>query len=81
MYPYIHFIIPSYGLLTLIGGIVATCYLYFHSEKEGILFTDLLQTIFFGSLGLLVGSKFLFVITKIPSLLQDFFIKNLLLLI
>lgn len=81
MYPYIHLIIPSYGIMTLIGMIVAIFYLYFNCEKEGILFTELLRTILYGGIGLFIGSKLLFVITQIPWLIQNFSIENLLLLI
>lgn len=80
MYPYIHLIIPSYALMALIGGIVAICYVYFNSEKEGVLFTDLLKTMLYGGIGLFLGSKLLFVITQIPWLVANFSIKNLLLL-
>lgn len=81
MYPYIHLIIPSYTLLALIGGIAAICYAYFNIDKEGVPFSDLLRTILYGGIGLLVGSKLLFAVTRIPWLVHNFSIENLLLLI
>lgn len=81
MYPYIHLIMPSYTLLALIGGIAAICYAYFNSDKEGVPFSELLRTILYGGIGLLAGSKLLFAVTRIPWLVHNFSIENLILLI
>ena len=81
MYPYIHLIIPSYAAMALIGGLVSITYAFFRIDKYDVQFTDFLKILLFGSIGVLLGSKILFVITKIPWLLKNFTISNMLLLI
>ena len=80
MYPYIHLIVPSYATLALLGGFVAVCYVYL-KNNNCLLFTDLLKVFLCGTLGLVIGSKSLFIITQIPWLVNNFSIKNSFLLI
>ena len=81
MYPYIHFILPSYIVMTLVGGFFSLCFIYFRLERYNIEFTTFLVMSFFCVIGGFAGSKILFAITQIPWLIENFSIRNLLLLI
>lgn len=81
MYPYIYIVIPTYGALALIGGFVALMFAYFRIDKMKIEFSVLLKAFLVGVVGLFLGSKILFAITRIPWLINNFSIGNLILLI
>lgn len=81
MYPYIHIILPSYMVMALVGGFIVLCFVYFRIERFEIEFTLFLKMLFFCIIGGIVGSKILFAITQIPWLVDNFSVKNLLLLI
>ena len=81
MYPYIHIILPSYTVMALIGGFFALCFVFFRLEKYSISFPAFLKMVFFCVIGGFVGSKMLFALTQIPWLIENFSLKNLVLLI
>ena len=81
MYPYIHIILPSYTVMALIGGFIALYFVYFRLDKFQIQFTSFLFLFFFCVIGGFIGSKVLFALTQIPWLVENFSIKNLILLI
>lgn len=81
MYPYIHIVLPSYTVMALVGGFAALCLVYFRLGKYGIEFTFFLKMFFLCIIGGVIGSKVLFAATRIPWLVQNFTVKNLLLLI
>jgi len=81
MYPYIHIVLPSYTVMALVGGFFALCLVFFRLEKFQIPFTSFLLMFFFCVLGGIAGSKLLFAITRIPWLIENFSVKNLLLLL
>ncbi len=81
MYPYIHIILPSYTVMALIGGFVAVCWMFLRMEKYNIQFTAFLKMFALCLIGGFAGSKILFAITQIPGLVENFSVKNLVLLI
>lgn len=81
MYPYIYIVIPSYSALAVLGGFAALLFVYFRIEKLKIEFSVFLQSFLVGIVGIFVGSKVLFAITRIPWLLDNFTVRNLIFLI
>lgn len=81
MFPYIHIILPSYGVLAFIGFFLALLFLYFRKDKFEIEFNTFLKIFVFGVIGLIIGSKLLFAITRIPWLINNFSLNNAILLI
>lgn len=81
MIPYIYIQIPSYGLMTVIGIITAISVLYYRSmkfEKYSIPFKDFLILCGICGAGCLIGSRIIFLLTQIPSLIEDFSFQRLL---
>lgn len=81
MYPYIYIILPSYMVMASIGGFIVICYLYFQIEKYNIQFMQLLLYLTCCIIGAFIGSKILFAITQLPWLINNFSLKNLILII
>lgn len=81
MYPYIHIILPSYAVLAFIGGFCVLLYVYLHLDTYQIAFTTFLKLFILCVAGGFIGSKLLFAFTKIPWLIQNFSLQNLILLI
>lgn len=77
MYPYIHIILPSYAVMTLIGTFCILVVLYFRSIRYKVEFDDYIRLFVIGMIGVFIGSKVLFISTQIPTLLKDFSISNL----
>lgn len=71
MLPYIHLIIPSYGLLAFIGGTVCMFFLFFQLENFQIKFSSYLKLIVASALGCYLGSKLLYCIVMIPNYSED----------
>ena len=80
MLPVIQISLPSYAVMAFIGAVAALLVLFNRSNKHGILFTDFLKIVFFCILGIIIGSKLLFAITRIPWLIENFSIVALTLL-
>lgn len=81
MIPYIYIQIPSYGLMAVIGIITAVSVLYYRSvkfEKYSIPFKDFLILCGLCGAGCLIGSRIVFLLTQISSLIEDFSFQRLL---
>lgn len=76
MYPYIHFILPSYSVLAFIGGFLALLFVYGRIKRYSIDFGDFLKLFAMCVGGGFVGSRILFVATRIPWLFQNFSLVN-----
>ena len=70
MQPYIEFMVPSYALFAVIGFFCMMVMIYFRSEKQGILFSDLLFLYLLLVCGAGCGSKILFILTKVPEMVK-----------
>lgn len=77
MLPIITISIPSYLILATIGAVFSSLFLFFRSDKFNISFKSLVIYIIVGFLCSIVGSRILFVITIIPSLIKNFTIDKL----
>lgn len=81
MFPYIHIVLPTYGVMAFIGLFTAMLFLYFRKDRYGIEFGDFIKIFISGVIGLLIGSKVLYAVTQIPWLIHNFTVMNLLMLI
>lgn len=81
MFPYIQIILPSYTVLAVVGGFAAVVFLYLRSESYGIDFTFFLKEVLLCTIGCLIGGKLFFAVTQIPWLIENFSLRNLLLLV
>jgi len=77
MYPYIHFVLPSYGVLAFLGGFLALVFVYYRTGQFEIDFSDFLKLFALCIISGIVGSKILFVISRIPWLFQNLTLLNL----
>lgn len=78
MIPIFTFIIPSYNVFTAIGVLFVVVFLFFRMERFDINFGTLIFYLIIGTIGLLLGSRIMFVISCIPKLINDFSISKLL---
>lgn len=78
MQPYIQIILPTYMVMAILGLFVAVIFLYFRIENNQLLFVDFLKMILVAILYGAIGSRLLFVITRLPWLITNFTVKNLL---
>ena len=71
--PYLgEFVIPSYALFAFVGLLFTMVFLYFRLQKRGMPFYHFLLLMLILVIGVALGSKTLFVMTKLPEILQDF---------
>ena len=78
MYPYIYIVLPSYSIMAFIGGLVVLLYIYFQIEKYDIKFSEFIRLVIICTLGVFIGSKTLFLVTKIPELIEKLSVINIL---
>lgn len=72
MYPYIHIVLPSYGTLAVLGGILVMFFLFFRIEKYNVPFPVFLKAFGICLVYGAIGSRALFVLTRIPWLVSHF---------
>lgn len=68
----IHITIPAYALFAFVGLFCMMLFLYFRVQKIELSFAHFLALIAFMAIGVGIGSKFLFILTKLPDILSDF---------
>lgn len=78
MYPIIHITLPSYTAMAAIGGFVVMVFTYFRIDKYQLLFTDFIKLFACCVLCGIIGSRIVFIISRIPWLIFNFSILNLL---
>ena len=76
MYPYIQIVLPSYEVMAFLGGIIALLFVYFRLDTYQIKFTEFLKLFFICAISCFLGSKLLFIGTKLPMMVHDFSIQN-----
>ena len=64
--------IPMYGLMFMIGFILAMIWIRSLTGKVGVDKSDALFAAIYGIIGLLIGAKLLFLITKLPNIIKNF---------
>lgn len=77
MIPFFTFIFSSYAIFAVIGFLCALIFLFFRMERFDIDFGMLIFYIIIGTIGLLLGSRLMFIISCIPKLIIDFSISKL----
>lgn len=77
MIPIFNFIISSYAFFAVIGSLSVVIFLFFRMERFEIDFSTLIFYIVIGVIGLLLGSRIMFVISRIPELINDFSMSKL----
>lgn len=60
LYPYIHIILPSYGVMAFLGAFAVLCFLYFRFENYNLAFTDFIKLFLLCGFTCFLGSKFLY---------------------
>ena len=78
MCPSIYIVLPSYMVMAFLGGMAAVFFLYFRTEKFEIEFNSFIKMLVASVIGVIVGSKVMFFISRVPSLVTNFSIENLL---
>lgn len=77
MIPIFNFIISSYAFFAVIGSLCAAIFLFFRMERFNIDFGILIFYLVIGVIGLLLGSRGMFVVSRIPELINDFSVSRL----
>lgn len=78
MYPNIHIIIPSYTFFAVLGGICVALFLFFRLDKYKFLFSDFLKMFALCLVCGFLGSRIVFIFSRIPWLIFNFSLKALL---
>lgn len=78
MFPLINIIIPSYGTFAALGIIAAFCLLIHRVKRLNLGFNKVIQMTLSAVLGIIVGSRFVFVLTMIPNIIADFSLEMIL---
>lgn len=77
MYPVIHISLPTYAVLAFIGGTVAMVFMFFRKEKYGVEFSDYIKMFAISLVSGFVGSRLVFIISRMPWLIVDFSVEHL----
>ncbi len=64
--------VPMYGLLALLAGVAALCFVYGRSKALGIDRENSIYIAAFGGVGALLGAKALYLLLALPQVLHDF---------
>lgn len=72
MLPYIHVVIPLYGVLAAVGFVAAVVIFLFRAKGLSLSTVRKFQIAEFAAVGIFAGSRFVFVLTMLPSLFKDF---------
>lgn len=79
MIPHIaHLTVPAYSLFAFIGLFFMMVFLCCRIQKMRLQFKDFLVLMLFMLVGVGIGSKFVFILTRIPEILTDFSMENVL---
>lgn len=77
MFPYLYIVLPSYAVFSFIGSFVAVVFVYFRIDEIQMKFNDFLKGVILCILSALLGSKILYMFTRILYLVDNFSIYNL----
>lgn len=78
MYPYIQFTLPSYSVLAAVGAVMVLIFLFFRTDKFGVQFKDFLAMFVVCAVLGAIGSRVVYVISRIPWLIANLSIENVL---
>lgn len=77
----VRFTIPAYALFAFIGLFFMMVLLYVRVKRIDLQFQSFLTLILYMAIGTGIGSKLLFILTKLPDMVSDFSLKNTLTII
>lgn len=75
MYPFINVFgtpLPTYALCGIFGVAAALAFACVRNRKVGLKYDDILHITLYAAVGAIVGSKLLYIITAIPSVIKNF---------
>ena len=78
MYPYIQLTLPSYAVLAAIGVFFVLVFLFFRTDAYGVKFSDFLIMFLVCAIFGAIGSRVVYVISRIPWLIANLSIENVL---
>ena len=78
MYPYIQLTLPSYAVLAAIGVFFVLVFLFFRTDTYGVKFSDFLIMFLVCAIFGAIGSRVVYVISRIPWLIANLSIENVL---
>lgn len=78
MYPYIQFTLPSYSVLAAAGAVMVLIFLFFRTDKFGVNFKDFLAMFVVCAVFGAIGSRAVFIISRIPWLITNLSVENVL---
>lgn len=76
MYPVIHISVPSYTVMAAIGALSAVILIYFRLEKYELSFLNFLKMFAVCAVFGFLGSRVVYVFSRMPWLISNFNIKN-----
>ncbi len=77
MLPYIHIIVPLYGVFAALGMIIAVIFFHRRMQKSELDIPKLIQIAIVTAIGVLVGSRVVFALTMLPAIISDFSFSRL----
>lgn len=63
--------IPTYGLIAVVGALLAILFIWFRSPKLGIKRDDAVYVMVMGGIGAIIGAKLLYILTVLPEFIRD----------
>lgn len=81
MYPIIHFSLPSYAVMAMLAAFASVIFLYFRIDRFELQFNCFLSMSLLCALYGVLGSRVLFVVSRIPWLMFNFSLNNALITI
>ena len=78
MYPTIHITLPSYAVLAVIGGFFVILFLYLRIDKYQLSFSDFIKMFSTSLVWGFLGSRVVFIISRLPWLFANFTMQHLL---
>ena len=77
MLPYVYIVVPMYGVFCALGVIAALVILYPRAKKYGVSVMHTVQVCIFMIIGMILGSKILFLLTQLDTLISNFSVELL----
>jgi len=81
MFPFISVTLPSFSVLAFTGGLFAVLFVYFRRVKFGFSAIEFLSLIIFCFIGLVIGAKLLYIISRASWLTSNFTVSVLMRLV
>lgn len=78
MMPYIHIVLPVYGILAALGFAAAFCVFIQRTRICSLGIHKIVQIVASAAIGMLIGSRAVFVLTMLPALIDKFSVQSLL---